>query len=81
SPNTVEAAVQRVLARVPRARLVATQEVLSELATELGADNDPLDEPTHPSLEEERPGQEDDDETGAGPPPPAWERSRMRAAR
>ncbi|ADO75154.1 MarR family winged helix-turn-helix transcriptional regulator [Stigmatella aurantiaca] len=34
--GTVEAAVQRVLSRMPRARIVHTQEVLTALAEELG---------------------------------------------
>jgi hypothetical protein len=44
--GTVEAAVQRALARLPRARLVAAQEVLATLAEELGSGDAPLDNPT-----------------------------------
>ncbi|QRN98702.1 MarR family transcriptional regulator [Archangium violaceum] len=44
--GTVEAAVQRALARLPRARLAAAQEVLATLAEELGSGDAPLDNPT-----------------------------------
>ena len=82
SPNTVEAAVQRVLARVPRARLVATQEMLLELANELGPVDDALDESIRPSPGEARHGRGDSDEDGPEPLPPiTWERGRMRVAR
>jgi MarR family transcriptional regulator, organic hydroperoxide resistance regulator len=44
--GTVEAAVQRAMARLPRARLIAAQEVLATLAEELGSSDAPLDNPT-----------------------------------
>ncbi|MFE8597014.1 MarR family transcriptional regulator [Archangium violaceum] len=40
--GTVEAAVQRALSRVPKARLACAQEVLTALAEELGVGNAPL---------------------------------------
>jgi len=43
--GTVEAAVQRALARLPKARLTAAQEVLATLAEELGSGDAPLDNP------------------------------------
>lgn len=46
SEGTVEAAVQRVLARMPRARVLGTQEMLTALAEELGSGDAPLDNPT-----------------------------------
>lgn len=46
SEGTVEAAVQRVLSRLPRARILGTQEVLTALAEELGSGDAPLDNPT-----------------------------------
>ncbi|WP_375766375.1 MarR family transcriptional regulator [Archangium gephyra] len=42
SAGTVEAAVQRALARVPKARLEGAQDVLTVLAKELGVGNAPL---------------------------------------
>ena len=46
SEGTVEAAVQRVLSRLSRARILGTQEVLTALAEELGSGDAPLDNPT-----------------------------------
>jgi DNA-binding MarR family transcriptional regulator len=42
SDGTVEAAVQRALIRVPKARLTGAQDVLTALAEELGVGNAPL---------------------------------------
>ncbi|RKI39911.1 MarR family transcriptional regulator, partial [Corallococcus sp. AB049A] len=44
SEGTVESAVQRVLARLPRDRIVFTQEVLKALAEELGGLSAPLED-------------------------------------
>ncbi len=44
SPGTVEAAVQRAISRMSRARLVGAQDVLTALAEELGA-GEPSDNP------------------------------------
>lgn len=41
SEGTVEAAVQRALARIPRAHILGTQEVLTTLAEELGSASAP----------------------------------------
>ncbi len=40
--GTIEDAVQRVLSRMPKARLAAAQDVLTALAEELGTRNEPL---------------------------------------
>jgi DNA-binding MarR family transcriptional regulator len=40
--STVEAAVQRALSRVPKARMAGAQEVLTVLAEELGVGDDPV---------------------------------------
>ncbi|NNB99923.1 MarR family transcriptional regulator, partial [Corallococcus exiguus] len=49
SEGTVESAVQRVLARLPRDRIVVTQEALKALAEELGGLSAPLEETPAPS--------------------------------
>lgn len=56
SEGTVESAVQRVLARMPRDRIVFTQEVLTALAEELGGlsaphEDTPAETPSKPTAE------------------------------
>jgi DNA-binding MarR family transcriptional regulator len=60
SEGTVESAVQRVLSRMSRARILGTQDVLTALAAELGAGEAPLDNPTGPVPHEDGPGAHDD---------------------
>jgi MarR family transcriptional regulator, organic hydroperoxide resistance regulator len=61
SEGTVESAVQRVLARMSRARILSTQDVLTALAAELGAGEAPLDNPGGPAPHDDGPGMRDDD--------------------
>ncbi|QRK09807.1 MarR family transcriptional regulator [Archangium violaceum] len=54
--GTVEAAVERAITRLPRARLLAAQEVLTALAAELGAGEPQADNPngTAPHKDDEQ---------------------------
>ncbi len=54
SSGTVEAAVERVLARMSSSRLAGAQDVLTALAEELGVSNNTLVDPTGPTLRQPR---------------------------
>jgi hypothetical protein len=68
SPGTVEAAVQRAISRMSRARIVGAQDVLTALAEELGS-GDPSDHPNgngpKEGVDEPVVLKADDDEAGA----------------
>ena len=70
SQGTVESAVQRVLSRMPRARMLAAQEVLTALAEELGGTATSGDRGPGPggsSADEQTSEEPDDEEEDSSP--------------
>ncbi|WP_232537203.1 MarR family winged helix-turn-helix transcriptional regulator [Cystobacter fuscus] len=67
--GTVEAAVERVLSRLSRARLQAAQEALTALAEELGGADAPGEYAQGPSLAKEEASAQSGDDAPASPTP------------